>query len=572
MIFSDNIPKLLTYFADDKTKVLRETSLGRKRKLSNYRSKKQIKEQEMKKPKVCKDDIVLPNYEKIQQASTDEEVNINSTIESENDMNMNNSMFNTSESNLEGDQIMEKVEESVQGSSIENEEEERFSFKENCLNKLLNKEMMSKIIEQMDRHGNLYDFVNFMEQLSTGDLPADNIVLLLLLDRVRFNSCGNSVAMRYRDVTKLFWSIVYRLCKGVGIKFFGGEKNWGQVISQKCEKSKYLTNLSKLNFAVPDEKILREISSVLPKIIPPGKIRSTMNLLQGKKDIVIMADGKLVAKGLKSNFIGDVDLFGHETSPNLEDLRNYLEKQIDMICTTVENFTDCTVQDKFSLITELVDVMTEMIQKVRHFHEQEKMKLQKFCSGKYPIKPERAISACKTHIYTSSIWIRKALNINLKMFKYLANLQNNMHIFNSDSSIDLTHCSNVRLLHRAEYVCAEINKHEYPHLIHKYCDEWKELVKESLVTDLTIGSSIGLNGIKAMKKYFKYYVMDVGEDELLNQSHKIKAEKDGLATIACLFLPSLLPSCAIFYEEGCSYYPGRHHLKLLSASPSGVIR
>ena len=163
--------------------------------MSIYRSKKQIKKQEMKKPKVCKDDIVLPNYEKIQQASTDEEVNINSSIESENDINMNNSMFNTSESNLEGDQIMEKVEESVQGSPIENEQEERLSFKENCLKKLLNKEMMSKIIEQMDRHGNLYDFVNFMEQLSTGDLPGDNIVLLLLLDRVRFNSCGNSVAM-----------------------------------------------------------------------------------------------------------------------------------------------------------------------------------------------------------------------------------------------------------------------------------------------------------------------------------------------------------------------------------------
>ena len=195
VIYSDNSPKLLTCISEDKSKVLRETSSGRKRKLSNYRLKKQIKEQEMKKPKVCKDDIVIPNYEKIQQASMDEEVNINSSIEGQNDINMNNSVLNTSESNLEGDQMMEKVEESIQGSSIEIEEEEKLSFKENCLKKLLDKEMMSNIIEHMDRHGNLYDFVNFMEQLSTGDLPADNIVLLLLLDRVRFNSCGNSVAM-----------------------------------------------------------------------------------------------------------------------------------------------------------------------------------------------------------------------------------------------------------------------------------------------------------------------------------------------------------------------------------------
>ena len=62
--------------------------------------------------------------------------------------------------------------------------------------------------------------------------------------------------MRYRKVTKLFWSIVYRLCKGVGLKFFGGEKNWGQVVNRNSEKSKYSPNKSKINFAVPHEKVL----------------------------------------------------------------------------------------------------------------------------------------------------------------------------------------------------------------------------------------------------------------------------------------------------------------------------
>ena len=80
--------------------------------------------------------------------------------------------------------------------------------------------------------GICHEFVLLMEQLSSGELPANNIVLLLLLDRVRFQRSGNTVGMRYRKVTKLFWSIVYRLCKGVGLKFFGGEKNWGQVVSK----------------------------------------------------------------------------------------------------------------------------------------------------------------------------------------------------------------------------------------------------------------------------------------------------------------------------------------------------
>ena len=77
---------------------------------------------------------------------------------------------------------------------------------------------------------NLLDFMNLMRLLQSGKLPTDNKVLQLLFDRVRFQTCGNMVSMRYRDVTKTFWSIVYRLCKGSGFKFFGGEKNWGQVI------------------------------------------------------------------------------------------------------------------------------------------------------------------------------------------------------------------------------------------------------------------------------------------------------------------------------------------------------
>ena len=114
--------------------------------------------------------------------------------------------------------------------------------------------------------------MNLIRLLQSGKLPADNIVLQLLFDRVRFQTCGNTVSMRYRDVTNTFWSIVYRLCKESGLKFFGGEKNWGQVVTKHSTKSRYSNDLSKVNFAVPDEKILRDMKKVLPKLISLGKI------------------------------------------------------------------------------------------------------------------------------------------------------------------------------------------------------------------------------------------------------------------------------------------------------------
>ena len=124
--------------------------------------------------------------------------------------------------------------------------------------------------------------------------------------------------MRYRKVTKVFWSIVYRLCKSTGLKFFLGEKNWGQVVDKSSTRSKYNPDKSKINFAVPSESVLHHFDAKLPKIIPPGKISKCLDLLEGKK--VLMADGKLVTKGLKENFSGDVNLFGHETNPNISEL------------------------------------------------------------------------------------------------------------------------------------------------------------------------------------------------------------------------------------------------------------
>ena len=179
-----------------------------------------------------------------------------------------------------GDDFSEKgnVSESVGNSNTE-DIDEITDFKENCMKKLQDDRMVRKLVDNLDAEGNLYDFVMLIDQLASGELPANNIVLLLLLDQVQFQNSGNTVGMRYRKVTKLFWSVVYRLCKGVGLKFFGGEKNWGQVVNKQSEKSKYSPDKSKINFVVPDEKMLRDLGRVLLKIIPLGKIQCTMDLL-----------------------------------------------------------------------------------------------------------------------------------------------------------------------------------------------------------------------------------------------------------------------------------------------------
>ena len=311
---------------------------------------------------------------------------------------------------------------------------------------------------------------------------------------------------------------------------------------------------------------------MLPKIIPPGKIRKAIDMIAGKKDLILMAYGKLVTKGLRNEFSGDLDLFGHETEPNVSELKKFLEKQLDFICNVVENFLDSTAEDKFSAILELVEMVTQMIQNVREIYVRERQKLQKFLTGKYMTQPEKAISGCKTHIYKSSVWIKKALDVNLKLFQFLSELQNNMHVFTLEKKLDICKAANVRLLHDSQYVSAEIDKNEYTHLIQKYSEEWIELIKQSLVTDDTISDALGLNGSKCLKKHQKNFIMDDYDDEMFQQKSKEEYEIDGISTISSLFMGGLLPSCAILYEEGCSFVKGKKQPTLLSCSPIGVIR
>ena len=411
-----------------------------------------------------------------------------------------------------------------------------------------------------------------IKQLASGEFPANNIVLLLLLDRVRFQETENTVGMRYRSVTKLFWSVVYHLCKGVGLKFFGGEKNWGQVVTRGGKKSHYSPKKSKINFAVPDEKILREFGNKMPKIIPPGKIRCTLEMLKDKDDVVLMADAKLVTKGLNNDFQGDVNLFGHEDNPNLDFLKSYMDKRIDFISESVAKLPECCTEDRFNTISDLTDLITEILQRVQKFHRSESQKLLRYADGNYSTKLEKAISTCKTNMYTSSIWVMKSLHFNYQLYEMLSKLQGNKFHSSKSLKTELTFCSNVRILHKSNYVASESDKFEYPHLIQKYSDEWNEIVKESVVNDEVIGDSLGLNGTKKLNKYVVNILNEEGMYEYNFPSGKSNYKIDAIATVATIFMPSLLPSCVVLYEEDCSFLPSNLYRRFLSVSPLCVIR
>ena len=163
--------------------------------------------------------------------------------------------------------------------------------------------------------------------------------------------------------------------------------------------------------------------------------------------------------------------------------------------------------------------------------------------------------------------MKKVLKINLEIHDIMAQLQNNKHLFSILSNSNVSQKSNVRLLHAADNVSANIDPLDYPHLMKSGSDIHKDLVRQSLMTTKTIFTAVGLDKVSSMKDHFKRFVLDIEYNEdCINSNHV------GLATLTNIIMPSMLPSCAVLYEEGCRYLNGKKRNKLISSPSHWIIR
>ena len=200
--------------------MLVDTAKGRKRKLSCYKSRN-ARKRKMEKIDIIEEKMSLSSSSE----SSEEEINTNlipTTVEqaSDTDVLVEVKHGESSVSEKENETLSQILSDSEieEGKSMnldksENKDGNEESFREKCLKELRSDELLVNMIDKLERCNKLNDFMKLMRHLSTGAIGMDNIVLILLLERAKFQSCKNTVAMRYSKVTKLFWLIVHRLCK-----------------------------------------------------------------------------------------------------------------------------------------------------------------------------------------------------------------------------------------------------------------------------------------------------------------------------------------------------------------------
>ena len=171
-----------------------------------------------------------------------------------------------------------------------------------------------------------------MEVLSTGQLEAENLPLILCLERAKFCKCTTSTLMRFHEKSKVFWRVGYRTWHGKGLFLMSGSKKCGQVLDNITRLGYYKPGMSSINFVLLDIKTLFNEDYGFPKEIPPTNcIQQTFDLLDKTKDHILLYDFKEVVHGLKGNKLGDEDMWSFEGPPTLQETYNRLQEELHIL-------------------------------------------------------------------------------------------------------------------------------------------------------------------------------------------------------------------------------------------------
>ena len=140
--------------------------------------------------------------------------------------------------------------------------------------------------------------------------------------------------MQILGVCEKYWRIQ------IDMHLFSSDKHFGKVLSQECDKNRYVPTSGSFNFAVPDDKVLHKSKTNIPRTIEPGIINESLLLIDKSKEIALSLDGKQTGKGLNNQGQGDVDLWGFEGPPSLQQTKDENQCEINFYNNLALQLTD----------------------------------------------------------------------------------------------------------------------------------------------------------------------------------------------------------------------------------------
>ena len=390
-------------------------------------------------------------------------------------------------------------------------------FIDTCQVEIEQNNWIRTLLEKFEAENLLEHFMAFVRGVCQETIKPTNISILLAMEYCYMMSLSNTVKMRYRQDTCKFWEAALAIGGSRLIRLFSSDKHFGQVNSGDSSKSKYCPQEGNFNFAVPHEQRLRKSRTKIPNFIPAGIIDEGIKMLDPQKEYIIALDGKQTGKGLKEIGQGDVDLWGFEGPPTLQDTMKQNEKEMDFFSLLSfrlideSNFNENAMKEvKFALQINSHKIKNLREAKVRHeilrksFHRK---------ISKFPDQGNRyvlAFAEIDAFIAKSNMLIQKLLAINVNWCEIMARVNRTSYYFRKDEPIKIDEQDNGYVLLNDDFMDLLYGKgflEQNPQFVKQRSDKWKDLRMQSRLTGSTMHNALGLRNLKSQKEHFDEFVL-----------------------------------------------------------------
>ena len=317
----------------------------------------------------------------------------------------------------------------------------------------------------------------------------------------------------------LFWEIALSLGGPRLFRLFSSDKHFGLINSGDCEKSKYPPSKGNYNFAVPDERTLRKSKTEIPKDVPCGIIEESFQNMDNNKEFILSLDGKQVGQGLKENGVGDVNLWGFEGPPSLEETLAHLCNETNNILAIADRvaeqedqqYIDPEVVKDLKFVVQALSYHIKSLREAKVRHEILSTSFnKKIC--KFPKQGSRyklAFSDIDAFIAKADKVIKEMLQINVKWCLLMATINRNTQCFLSSGTVDMEKQCNFQILLKPN-VIESIHPgflDSNPEYVQQRTAKWFTIRWQSRITASTMHNALGFHTLKAQKEHYDEFVL-----------------------------------------------------------------
>ena len=452
--------------------------------------------------------------------------------------------------------------------------------------------LLPDVVATLKEAGQIETYIKFNKLLSKNLMPMNNICYLLFLDLVEWFSTkdSNTSSMRYNSPeTMQFWQVGLRLFHGKFIRFMSGTRSHGQLLNNTCEKGYFDPMLSSINFAVPSQTTLHKRLADNPEFLP-GINQQLINDIKnhyGNMPMVLGVDAKKISRG-KGKLMGDINCWGFETMPTLEDRQKELSTQLELMDTIIskcDNLIDKGITSLNIIPSVTKDYLTETLKTTICLLGKRNERLREteitLCRSEEKFKTLGGETWRTSRFFpvislmrVKRNQVKKQLNESLQLSDSIAALGSTLNKRKtnfkcSNADISMSHQQNYFALNES-FVSTDTR------YIQQRTKDWHAVRNKSKVTGSTAHSALGLNTLKRQKEHFDCVMtgkekMQPNEEVKQRMEYGTVHEIDAIATLTSKVLPFLFPNLS-YFEEGCKVIPTSTDDYFMVVSPDGSLR